>query len=351
MHPLSSAACSLNVRNIGEMMHVTPDNHLEFLRTHIIARTDVYARQQKDGRYHKVAKDLTDAALTRHLEHKITLGCYTSFPDSTCKFALFDVDGHAGKETIPLAVVQGRASKLILTLKSFDVPYGFAESSPGCYHIQIFFDPPAKTEEAYDYIRWLARSAELPETEMFPKQRDIPEGDYGNLVRLPFSLHQKKGTEYRYINDKFEYVDEFEVTPIDISGFEDANSYRPRAPAVYQDGDTDLPHHTQATISKGGVPPCLQACLESGVELVGGGGHYMRVSIVCAYRDIGLKFPALCQLFSKQADYKEVYTAKQVKSVLHKDGGYSYGCRTLREKCQRFVLQYCDNCPRGRRFK
>lgn len=330
-------------------MHVTPYNHLEFLRAHIIARTDVYARQQKDGRYHKVAKDLTDAALIRHLEHKITLGCYTSFPDSTCKFALFDVDGHEGKETIPLYVVQGRASKLILTLKSFGVPYGFAESSPGCYHIQIFFDPPAKTAEAYDYIRWLARSAELPETEMFPKQRDIPEGDYGNLVRLPFSLHQKKGTEYRYINDKFEYVEAFDVTPIDISGFVTKDSYQPPAPIEDEDGEPMSPMRPPA--AKSGVPPCLQACLENNVQLVGGGGHYMRVSIVCAYRDAGLKFPALSQLFLKQEDYKEVYTAKQVKSVLHKEGGYSYSCQTLREKCQRFVLQYCDNCPRGRRFK
>ena len=332
-------------------MLVTPDNHAEFLATHIIARSDVYARQQKDGRYHKVARQLTDAALLRHLEHKITLGCYTSFSDSTCKFAMFDVDGHEGKETIPLDVVQARASKLILALKDFEVPYTFAESSPGCYHIHIFFDPPAKTAEAYDYIRWLARNAELPETEMFPKQRGIPEGDYGNLVRLPFSLHQKKDTKYRYINDKFEYVDEFEVTPINISGFEDVSSYRPCAPAVCQDETPDLPHHIQVTMSKGGVPPCLQACLENNTELTGGGGHYARISIVCAYRDIGLKFPAISQLFTKQADYDQVETAKQVKSVLRKDGGYSYSCWTLREKCQRFVLHYCDDCPRGRRFK
>ena len=330
-------------------MHVIPDNHLEFLRAHIIARTDVYARQQKDGRYHKVAKELTNSALIRHLEHKITLGCYTSFPDSTTRFALFDVDGHEGKETIPLDVVRGRASKLILTLKSFDIPYTFAESSPGCYHIHIFFDPPAKTAEAYDFIRWVARNAELPITEMFPKQREIPEGDYGNLVRLPFSRHQKKGTEYRYINDDFEYADEFEVSPIDISGFVTKDSYQPPATTEDENGEPMPPMRT--TAAKSGVPPCLQACLENNVELVGGGGHYARISIVCAYRDIGLEFPALCRLFSNQADYDPVETAKQVKSVLKKDGGYSYSCRTLREKCQRFVLQYCDECPRGRRFK
>lgn len=330
-------------------MHVTPNNHLEFLRAHIIARTDVYARQQKDGRYHKVAKELTDSALIRHLEHKITLGCYTSFQDSTCKFALFDVDGHEGKQTIPLDVVQGRASKLILTLKSFDIPYTFAESSPGCYHIHIFFDPPAKTAEAYDFIRWVARNAELPETEVFPKQRDIPEGDYGNLVRLPVGIHQKKGTEYRYINDNFEYVDEFEVTPIDISGFVAKDTYQPSVDTEDDNGEPMTPMRT--TAAKSGVPPCLQMCLENNVQMTGGGGHYARVAICCAYRDIGLQFASLCRLFLNQEDYDPVETAKQVKSILKKDGGYSYSCRTLREKCQRFVLQYCDECPRGRRFK
>ncbi len=187
---------------------------------------------------------------------------------------------------------------------------------------------------------------------MFPKQRDIPEGDYGNLVRLPFSRHQKKGTEYRYINDNFGYVDEFDVTPIDISGFETPDSYKPSV-TMEDLGDTaPAPSQSLRPVgSTGGVPPCLQACLENNTELTAGGGHYTRIAIVCAYRDLGLQFPAICRLFSNQADYDQIVTAKQVKSVLHKDGGYSYSCRSLREKCGRFVLQYCDDCPRGRRFK
>lgn len=329
-------------------MYVTPDNHLEFLRAHIIARTDVYARQQKDGRYHKVAKDLTDAALIRHLEHVITLGCYTSFQDSTCKFALFDVDGHEGKETIPLVVVQGRASKLIFTLKSFDIPYTFAESSPGCYHIHIFFDPPAKTAEAYDFIRWVARNAELPETEVFPKQREIPDGDFGNLVRLPFSRHQKKGTDYRYINDNFEYVDEFEVTPIDISGFFTKDTYQPPTPIEDENGEPLPP--MRAPAAKGGVPPCLQACLENNVQMTGGGGHFLRLAIVSAYRAAGLNFAQICKLFTLQDDYSEEITKQQVHSVLKRDDGYSFSCKTLREKCAKFVVPYCSSCPRGQMY-
>ena len=330
-------------------MKVTNNNALQFLRRYVITRTDCYARQTKTGSYVKVQKILTDAAIQRHLDHKITIGLYNTGTDGRVKFVLWDIDNHEGKEIVPDGIVKNKARKILTTLKSFDIPYIFAESSPGCYHITVFFDTPVATAEAHDFGRWIARNAEMYDIECFPKQRAVPKGEYGNLIRAAFGLHQKKGTEYRYLNDNFEYVDEFEVIPIDISGFVAKDAYNP--PANTEDGTGEPMPPLRTTATNGGVPPCLQACLENNVQMTGGGGHYVRISITCAYRDIGLKFPALCQLFSNQDDYDPIETAKQVKSVLKKDGGYSYSCRTLREKCQRFVLPYCDNCPRGRRFK
>jgi hypothetical protein len=128
---------------------------------------------------------------------------------------------------------------------------------------------------------------------MFPKQREIPEGDYGNLVRMPFSLHQKKRTEYRYINDNFEYVDEFEVIPINITGFVTRDSYQPSATTDDENGEPLPP--MRAPAAKGGVPPCLQACLENNVQMTGGGGHFLRIACVCAYRDAGLSHAAICR--------------------------------------------------------
>lgn len=321
-------------------MKVTPSNHLEFLRKHVITRDDVFAIQTKDGRYRKVVKKLTDAALTRHLNHKITVGCYNSSREGTCKFALVDVDSHEGKTTLPLKIVQQRALKCLLTLREFDVPHTFAESSPGCYHIAVYFDPPAKTAKAYDFIRWITRNAQLPDIEVFPKQREVPEGDYGNLIRAPFSLHQKKKTSYHYINTNFDHKDEFEVETIDISGFiPPHDQMKTTTEPPTEDGTIRIkPAHN----TSGGIPPCLSSALENNLQLVGGGGHYARIAIVCAYRDVGLPFAALCRLFTGQDDYEQVETAKQVNSVLKKAGGYSYSCRTLREKCSRFID--CENC-------
>ena len=338
-------------------MIVNSENRLEFLRKHVITRDDVFAIQTKDGIYRKVGKKLTDAALTRHLDHKITVGCYNSSREGTCKFALVDVDSHEGNFTLPLKTVQQRALKCILTLREFDIPFTFAESSPGCYHIAVYFDPPAKTAEAYDFIRWITRNAQLPDIEVFPKQREVPEGDYGNLIRAPFSLHQKKKTSYHYINTDFNHKDEFELKTIDISGFIPPHDrMKPSTEALTSDETIDDVFNRIFDTPKrignpvpGGIPPCLSSALENDAQLIGGGGHYMRIAIVCAYRDVGLPFDALCRLFTGQDDYDQVKTADQVNSVLKKEGGYSYSCRSLREKCSRFVD--CQNCPRGKRFK
>lgn len=329
-------------------MHVTPDNHLAFLRNHIITRTDVYARQQKDGRYHKVEKELTDAALRRHLEHKITLGCYNTL-DNHVRYALLDVDGHEGKDIIPDEIVRKRVSKLITTLKELGFPFTLAESSPGSYHIAVLFDPITTTEKAYDFIRWVARSAELPNIEVFPKQRGVSEDGYGNLVRLPFGTHRKKQVPYRHINDSFEYVDEFEVKTVDISGL----SFP--APAYEKKPDVPYNPETAKPIKDLPIRPCLLRALSEGGQFTGGGGHMFRIFLASAALERGCTRAQVVDLFRGQGDFDLNITGQQVDWLIQKVVGdndpYHPTCETLRDKCGRFTLKYCDTCRYGRRFK
>lgn len=326
---------------------VTPHNRLDFMKRFIISRYDTFAIQTKDGRYRKVEKPLTDAALNRHLDRKITIGCYNSTPESRCKFALIDVDAHEGKKILPASVVEEKILRIITTLREFGIPYTLAESSPGNFHVYLFFYPAVETYKAYDYVRWILRAANLSDEECFPKQRKIPDGEYGNLLRLCFSEHKKKHTLYHFINDEKTHIDEFQVQTLDLSGYEPKVKQMKPAAEALKDGETI--HMKPSSNTPGGIPPCLSSALENNLQLVGGGGHYMRIAITCAYRDAGLPFAALCRLFTGQDDYDQVETAKQVKSVLKKEGGYSYSCRSLREKCSRFVD--CQNCARGKRFK
>jgi len=341
---------SLSTPSVTKFL-VTPDNHIEFLRTFVISRDDVLEIQTKDGRYRKASKHLTDAALDRALAGKVTVGCYNSSLEGTCKFALIDVDGHAGKTTLPLHIVQQRALKCIMVLKEFGIPYSFAESSDGNYHIYIFFSPSAKTSEAFDFIRWITKNAGVPDIEVFPKQRSVPEGEYGNLIRLPFTIHKKKNQVYNFLNSSFHHIDEFLVETIDITDFTVFHHKMKTGCTALVDtlGGEVVHAKSSAANTLGGIPPCIQSILSQ--SLTGSGGHYMRISIVCAYRDAGLAFPALCRLFTGQEDYNQVETAKQVRSILKKPGGYSYSCNSLRSKCGKFVLPLCGECPRGRRFK
>lgn len=326
---------------------VTRDNHLEFMKKFIISRYDTYAVQDNRGRYKRVEKPLTDAALNRHLERKITIGCYNSTPESRCKFALVDIDAHEGKKILPPDVVEGKLHRLITTLKEFGIPYVSAQSSPGNFHVYLFFYPSVETHKAYEYVRWVLRAADLPNEECFPKQREIPDGDYGNLLRLCFSEHRKKKTLYHFIDDEKTHIDEFQVQTLDLSCYEPrVKEMKPATAALPEDGTIRM-KPTQNT--SGSIPPCIEQSLAGGAQFTGSGGHYMRICVVCAYRDAGLPFAALSRLFTGQDDYDQVETAKQIKSVLKKEGGYSYSCNTLREKCLRFTD--CQNCARGKGFK
>jgi len=330
---------------------VTPANYIQFLKfmTH---RKDAHAIQGTHGRYRKILAPIRDGDYVKHLKGDMTIGTYQIAEDCV-RWSVWDVDGHEGNDTIPIEIVRERASELITKLQNHNIPHLLAESSPGSYHIWLLFDPPAPAFKAYHFMREIGGN----DIETFPKQDHVEKGGYGNLVRLPLGIHQKKKQRYHYINDEFYRIDEFRVQTLDLSDYEPkVKQMKPTTEALPEDETIDdifnrvfdNPKRIKNPV-RGGIPPCLSAALENNLQLVGGGGHYMRVAIVCAYRDAGLPFAALCRLFTGQEDYDQVETAKQVRSVLKKEGGYSYSCWTLREKCSRFID--CKNCPRGRGFK
>lgn len=324
-------------------------NRIEFLRRFIITRDDVYARQEKDGRYRKVEKLLTDAALTRHLSGNITLGCYNASLEGRVKYATIDLDNHEGKRITPTEIVQKQVKKCVLALNELGAPFALVESSPGCYHVNIYFNPPAKVEEAYDFIRWVARNAGIPDAEVFPKQRNLEAGDYGNLVRCDFGKHQRKQTWSHFVDTVFNEIEEVEIKTIDISGFK---AWEQKKHPSSTSHPTPTQEHVPMTHpqSGGSIPPCLVSLLAENVQLVGTGGHYVRIAITSAFAEAGVGFEGLCRLFSKQDDYCAEETVKQVRSILKTDG-YSFSCPTLRAKCPRFVEHRCGTCPRAKRFK
>ena len=323
---------------------VTPDTHLQFLQflTH---RKDAHALQGKDGRYRRINAGIRVADYRRHLKGLMTLGSYQIAEDCV-RWAVWDVDNHEGDSVIPEEIVRETLAELHTKLDEQNIPHLLAESSPGSYHVWLLFDPPAPAYKAYHYMREIGGN----EIETFPKQEEVTKDGYGNLVRLPLGIHQKKRSRYHYINSSFHPIDEFDVETLDLSEYA-PQVQRMKAPAGDVSEDETHGMKAPAVCTPGGIPPCLTHLLQNNIPLTGGNGHYVRISIVCAFRDAGLPFAALCKLFTLQADYDQVETTKQVASVVKKPGGYSYSCKSLREKCSNFVMGLCKDCPRGKRFK
>ena len=320
---------------------VTPENYIQFLKfmTH---RKDAHALQGTHGRYRKVSAPIRDGDYIKHLKGEMTIGTYQIAEDCV-RWSVWDVDGHEGNDTIPIEIVRKTLRELATKLRQHNIPHLLAESSPGSYHVWLFFDPPAPAFKAYHFMREIGGN----DIETFPKQDHVGKDGYGNLVRLPLGIHQMKMQRYHYIDSSFRPIDEFQIQTLDLSDYEPkVERMKPAAEAHTGDETVGM---KQIQTTSGGIPPCLSSALENNLQLIGGGGHYARIAIVCAYRDVGLSFAALCRLFTGQDDYSQVETAKQVNSVLKKEGGYSYSCLSLREKCSRFVD--CQNCARGKRFK
>lgn len=176
-----------------------------------IHRRDVFAEQHEDGSYRPVRRPIEELDVEEHLGGLRSLGSYSIDPtDDTVGFAVFDLDTYDEKALEFLCKrVEGLCHDSGIGRVHY-APCLLLESSGGKgYHIWLFFDAPvpardvrawaAVVKEAYDeHRRPVDRGesddcGEWPFLEIFPKQDTVPEGGFGNLVKLPLGVHAKSG--------------------------------------------------------------------------------------------------------------------------------------------------------------
>jgi hypothetical protein len=182
------------------MSESTFENHLsvrkefagdvaDWLLEHWIDPTDYHAAwwPNKDMWFCK-KEPLTKAALVRMFTSTAAntpVGSYYIDSQGNTKRVTIDIDAHKEGETAeePLR----RAQSL---LDRASIPYILARSKGGKgYHIHIWFDKPLPAHVARNLGRDIVRSSGLPEkTEVFPKQDELREGEFGSQVALPGSL-------------------------------------------------------------------------------------------------------------------------------------------------------------------
>jgi hypothetical protein len=143
----------------------------------------------------KQPKPLDNDVVRMHLNGDITINLYAINPETQrCKWVSIDGDFDGAVEAL---------FKLQWELKQDGVEAAIEQSRRGG-HLWIFAETPLLAAECRIYIYNLALRLGVPIVggglkqgiEVFPKQDQIEEGEYGNAIRAPLGVHRKTNRRY-----------------------------------------------------------------------------------------------------------------------------------------------------------
>lgn len=186
---------------------------VQTLKKLFIHRNDLYSIQTAKGAYHKVMEPIDDAIIKAHLEGQQTIGLYQVLPETnTIKWAVLDIDLNKRIWSDPDFVLevwqpkllqQAERAKSILTANS--IPSYLEYSGHKGYHVWIFFDEPVPAKNVKRGMERFFKSMEKVdqniEWELFPKQEQVDENSFGNLVKGPNGFHHKSKQYSKFIDD------------------------------------------------------------------------------------------------------------------------------------------------------
>jgi len=169
-----------------------------------VNRDDSYAEAfLKDGRMGYATKEtfIRNIDIKQHILGERTLGVY-QLDGEKLKWGCFDFDENTLEDF-------EKAKKLYTFLREKGYNPLMENSGGGDFktHIWIFADTDA-TSMKY-WMEEMCRLCGVRPHEIFPKQTEVKEGDYGNLVKLPLAKHLKSGRRSHLLNDEFEVEEEF----------------------------------------------------------------------------------------------------------------------------------------------
>lgn len=181
------------VRNYAALFVNRGAYTLQSSRPHLETGRHYYFRPKAKGTSAKFR--LTAATLLRHLEGEITVGLYAINPaNQRSKWVAIDADYANAMEDL---------LKLQYSLKQDKVEAALEMSKRGG-HLWIFMERPALARECRIYIYNLAlklgmriKGIGLAEgIEIFPKQDELREGEFGNAIRGPLGVHRSANRRY-----------------------------------------------------------------------------------------------------------------------------------------------------------
>ena len=294
-------------------MNLVEKTHL--FRELFINRDDVYPVQLANGQWIFKEEKLTDEIIKRHLEQRITIGCYSA-ANSTTKWLCIDIDSLESKD---IEELQKRVDQLSMT-----VYYEF--SGRKGYHAWFFFSKPVPNAKA----RILGNTL-TSKFEVFPKQDFIPKDKVGNLVKAPLGIHQVSKKACVFVNNNLsEIPDQWNyltyIKKIDIEAILQRLHIKTEAPLLDRtkyDGKNKTNRRTPSTFK-----PCVTEALINGVSA----GKRNRVGHIIACECRRLKKPemeARGVLTAWNLRNKPGLSASEINTVIWSAyrSQYEYGCK------------------------
>lgn len=210
MHLLPGAQANRDSQS-GEGDEAMTTDAAERIYTMLCHRRDVYAVQQHSGAYlpstmrmawpgHEPGNALSLADVEAHLRGNVSIGTYVLDVDSSVRCVVFDLDTY---ERSALDFLCGEVERLIASTPGTPMPYAclMLEDSGGKgYHLWLPLDAPRSARDLRAWTKPVADAfaaqrastyPEWPALEVFPKQDELADKGYGNLVKLPLGVHAK----------------------------------------------------------------------------------------------------------------------------------------------------------------
>lgn len=193
-----------------------------------VGREDIYSRESI-GADHKRKVDMITAPLTEHLlkDHlggEVSLGTYIQRPNATVKTVVLDVDISKRvllgiKRTDPefssyLQKAFNRASEICHVLEQMGL-CGYIEFSGNRgYHVWVLMTewmPARYANMLCDLIIPKLEKDDDITVEVFPNKTKIKAGKFGQVIKLPYSIHLGTGERSYFIDEEGKPV--FEINP------------------------------------------------------------------------------------------------------------------------------------------
>lgn len=229
-------------------------------------RVDCYGSYFRDtGKYHVRKDKITDEVIVSHLMGRIPLGVFPLVKDRI-SFAVVDFDT---QQTHPVIRFRRTARALGMTV--------YVERSKGKgYHGWFFWGDLAPAAQVINTLRALLSSIGYPNTEIFPKQAALKEGEFGNFVNCPLFGELVPMGRTVFVDDEFNpYPDQWEflkdiqrvpaaILDAAVIGLNEERSID--APNLMKNGLAVRPV-TQISIPRTfGLLPCATRMLNEGVR-------------------------------------------------------------------------------------